>query len=307
MVTLDNNFLDKYLTKINPIFICIYIYIKKTNTNSAKEIAEAFDILESDALKAINFFKEAEKDLILESNADSLAKPPVYSPKELEIYQNSYKEIRELFKFCEKSMGKFFDAKHLSTIYSFYDFYGLSFELITYLIEYCTSVGQNRINYIEAVAIDWAKNGIDTIEKAQTHTSLFKKDYREIMKALGISRNSAPVEEEFINKWIDVYNMPMNLILEACDKAVLSSPHKPTFNYIDGIITNWHENGVKTIDDVKKLEKDFKQTNTTKKPKSTTKKAKFENYTTQKKDFDKIFSDIEQLELEEFKKSLKGK
>lgn len=307
MVTLDDKFLDTYLTKINPMFICIYIYMQKNVNSSAKDIAEAFKLLESDVVKIIDFWnneKMLEKPSVSQINV-----PPTYSPKELEIYQKSHKEVKELFKLVEKSMGRFFDAKHLSTIYSFYDFYRLPFPVITYLLEYCESIGQNRINYMEKVAIDWAENGIDTVERAKTHTSMFNKDYRSVMKALGLSRNSAPVEEAFINKWIDDYKMPMNIILEACDTAILGAMHKPTFSYIDGIITKWHNHGVKTIDDVKKYKQEFKDSQDIKPPTSTKKpkKSKFENYTSEKKDYNKIFEDIERLKNEEFKKTLEGK
>lgn len=68
--------------------------------------------------------------------------------------------------------------------------------------------------------------------------------YQDIEKEL--KRPLSSMEFEIINGWID--SLPLELIKEACKRAVLSE----SFNlkYIDRIILNWQKNNVKSLADI---------------------------------------------------------
>ena len=72
-------------------------------------------------------------------------------------------------------------------------------------------------------------------------------------------KNVVEHRETFMH-WLDKYNMPIELIKTACSKTFTRINHKDvksTVNYIDSILRNWWENGVKTLDDVKQLDKKY--------------------------------------------------
>ena len=82
--------------------------------------------------------------------------------------------------------------------------------------------------------------------------SSLSKDYLEILTIIGISRTKfAPIELKYINKWTNDYGFTLEVILEACKKAV-SIGRNVSFPYIDGILVYWYQKDLKTIEDIEK-------------------------------------------------------
>lgn len=126
-------------------------------------------------------------------------------------------------------------------------------DLVLFLYEYCASKDKRNTSYIEAVAIAWAEEGIDTVEKADTSIAKYNKSYQAISKAFGLGRQPGQIEKQFIDKWTQTYGFDDNIIVEACNRALLRTG-KPDFKYTDGIIENWYKNGVKKYADIAALD-----------------------------------------------------
>lgn len=190
------------------------------------------------------------KTVILESR-------PQYDVQELEIYKNQSKEINHLFSTAEQVLGKLLTYNDLSALFGMHDWLRLPLDVIEVLLTYCAENNHRSMRYIEKAAIDWVENGIHTVEDANEYIKLFNNDYRDILKAFGHTRRNPTVSEiNYMKRWLKDFAMPMNLILEACDKTVMQIG-QPKFSYADKILTEWHDKGVKDIDDVKHLEDTF--------------------------------------------------
>jgi DnaD/phage-associated family protein len=135
----------------------------------------------------------------------------------------------------------------------------MSCDLIDFLIEHCVGRGHKSIRYIEKVALAWAQEGITTVEMAKQSSSRYGKDYFTILKAMGIS-NRNPVDNEvaFMNTWIHDYGFTMDLILEACNRTVLTTG-QPSFQYADKILHGWKQKNVKHMDDIRLLDAEHKK------------------------------------------------
>ena len=70
----------------------------------------------------------------------------------------------------------------------------------------------------------------------------------------------SPFVAEKINGWID--DLSEELVIEAMKKTLTANKQ---FNYTEGILKEWYRTNVKTIDDVKTKEKEFKKTTPKKK------------------------------------------
>lgn len=146
---------------------------------------------------------------------------------------------RPLTRTDQQKIFYFLDGLHFST------------DLIDYLIEYCVSRGHKSIRYIEKVALAWHDAGIKTVTEARESTGKYHKEYYDIFKALGVnSHNPITAEIRIMDKWLVTYGFPMDVITEACTRTILNTA-KPTLGYADGILTNWWNSGVKTLDDIK--------------------------------------------------------
>jgi len=315
-------FIQKYMTCATPVFSIIYIYtlnkcIRGEKTD-IKEIAEVFDILESDVLKAWKYWNECgivkfdeENDSIefLEFNYSDdekkaecsnyikndnfeksimVSTKPVYTPQELEMCQEQSDEAKRLFSMAEKVLGRLLNFNDIEMIYSFYDWLGMSVELIEVLLKYCVeNNGARKNKFIESVAIKWCESGIDTVEKAMERINN-KQEYIEIMKSFGIKSELVEKQKEYMDRWLSQYKMPLPLIKEACERTVLKTG-KSEFGYAEKIISDWYKKGVKTISEVKKYDDEYKKgKNKTVNSKTYQKSNKFVNYEQGDYDFDSL-------------------
>ncbi|MBC2201231.1 DnaD domain-containing protein [Listeria welshimeri] len=86
------------------------------------------------------------------------------------------------------------------------------------------------------------------IERQTNLYSLFETEF---------GRPLSPMEAEMLSAWLDQDHTSPDLIKEALKEAVISQ--KLNFRYIDRILLNWSKQGVKTIEDAKRVAEEFHQ------------------------------------------------
>ena len=166
----------------------------------------------------------------------------------------SDEDIMELLYISQTYLGKTFSPAETNTILYFYDGLGFPVELIEYLIEYCVSNGHKSMRYIEKVALNWAKENIDSVEAAKARVAAYNNNCYPVLQAFGLQgRNPASSERAFIVKWTDEYGFSMDMILDACNRTI-NTIHQPSFQYADSILQRWLKNGIKTPADVKSID-----------------------------------------------------
>ena len=323
----SNVFIEDYLPKAPPIFSAVYLLTYKRLVSGeppadTKQLADLFGILESDVVNAWKYWDAAglvrigangsngdsmtlffldppEKKTNVRARADNLdaeKKPdlPVesktdYSLRELEYYQTQNEEIRDLFGFAEKEFGRTLKYADLNILYSLHDWLRFPIPVIKKLITYCGENGHRNINYIETVAIDWRDKGIESADMADEYIRVYKNEYKSILKAFGQQqRNPAAKEIEYMDKWLNLFAMPIDVILEACDKTIMATG-KPVFKYADTILSGWHAAGVMTVEDAKRADTGPVRNKTGTKSKPTANKNnRFVNFESRQIDFDTI-------------------
>lgn len=162
-------------------------------------------------------------------------------------------------------LGRTLTNKEINSIAYYYDTLHFSGDLIIYLVEYCVGRGKKSFNYIDAVALDWARKGITTESQARDEVATHNNVVYQVMKAFGLSSREPGIQEkEFISKWTDIYCFSQDMIIEACNRT-MKAIHQPSFEYTDSILSNWKKQDVHTIQDIKKADADYANT---KKPES---------------------------------------
>lgn len=162
--------------------------------------------------------------------------------------------VAEIFFLAEQYLGRTLNATDINTFLYLYDSLHFSAELIEYLVEYCVSKKHTSIRYIEKVALGWADNHITTVAEAKQTTSLRSQSHTTVMRTLGISgRNLVPAETAYIEKWKSQYGFTDELIGEACQRTI-TAIHQPSFEYVDSILSRWHKNQIRNLNDIAKLD-----------------------------------------------------
>ena len=192
------------------------------------------------------------------------------SPQRMrELKEND--DIKELLFIAQRYLGKMLSPSEANKLLYFYDELHFTTDLIEYLIEYCASKEHKSIRYIEKVALAWYEEGITTVKAARQSVSSYHRDYYEILKAIGQGgRHPIDAEISLMKKWIETYRFSMDIIREACTRTVMNTK-QPSLKYTDGILTRWHSEGVRTPEDITKLdeahEKDRQESSSAKKAK----------------------------------------
>ena len=164
-------------------------------------------------------------------------------------------EIMELNFIAEQYLGKPLTPSEIQKLLYFYDELHFTTDLISYLIEYCVGGDHKSMRYIEKVAYSWYDKGIRTVHDARNEVNNYNRDYYEILRAFGITgRNPAPAEITYMKKWLNTYKLPLPVVCEACGRTILGTG-KPSFSYADGILKSWHTQGVRTPDDIARLDR----------------------------------------------------
>lgn len=274
----SNIFIEKYMPKARGEFIKVYLLMLKYNTCgemgvTSSILATSLNLLESDVLNALNYWNDEgliklipiDKmgnfniefvDLVQESKSKN---------KEINLLQALNKNsTKDMLNDIERLLGRPLSPKEMTTYLSWQDDFNFSSELILILFEYCVSRGKSDPRYIEKVALGWKDMNIRTVEEAQNYIKKNEDKWvkiRHILNYLGIKNPELmKPQEEMLDKWINDFNFPLDVIEKACN-ICFQRLNRADFKYIDGILSNWNKNNLKTIAAIE--EKDLKPTSPT--------------------------------------------
>ena len=140
-------------------------------------------------------------------------------------------------------------------------------DVVIALFQYCFDRQALHRNYLFAVADGWNKNKITNMNELDAYYANFEalmNIKKTVSKKLGLSRKLSQYEEAYVDKWVMDFNYPLNVIEIALKKT--TSKTNPSFDYIDKIISDWHERKLTTEEQIttfmkeqKQKQKDFKQ------------------------------------------------
>lgn len=235
-------------------------------------------------------------------NLKIISSRPEYTMKDVAFFAEE-EEFSQLLYIVQKYLGKTLSANEVKTIISFHDWLGLPIEVVELLIEYCVSNDHRNLRYIEKVAIDWADDGINTIEKAKVRTETYNKSYFAILKSYGITdRSPTPNQVKLMDKWLKEYNFDLSIIQNACERTI-AQINKAEMRYTDSILDQWFKSGVKTLKDVSELDKQASREPRKQPQKQGQGQApapnKFSNYTQRDYDYDALEKKALEMRLKE--------
>lgn len=180
----------------------------------------------------------SEKEVIIQPNI---------IPIESLLNDDNFLEMKMII---ERMLERPINSIESNLIINLYTKYNFNPDLLIHLFEHCLSSNKTSSSLIEKIGMDWAMNGIDTVEKAQEYTLEYSDIYYGVIKAFGINNRSLGTSErQYIVKWISQYGYGSDIICEACSKT-LSAIHQQSFEYADKILTSWHKENVHTLKDI---------------------------------------------------------
>lgn len=291
--TLPDIFFSEYLPELPSDYLKIYMYImflskygkdiklndlsKKLNI-PLKTINDGLKFLEENKLvtKKTNGYIITD---IQEMTLHNLYTPNLTMSKE-KIEQNSKNQSR--VKAIEHINNMYFQGIMGPSWYNDIDLwfkkFGFDEQVMITLFDYCYKRSALHRNYIQTVAESWAANKVktwndlDRYSEKQENLNKFKKI---IAKKLGKRNGLTQYEEAYIENWVLNFQYDMDVIEIALKRTTYKQ--NPTFEYINNIITDWHERNLKTPAEINAfIEQRKKQEKSAKNLKSQVNKANYD-------------------------------
>lgn len=278
-------FFSDYLSQIPGDYLKIYLYIiflskynkdiklndlsKKLNI-PLKSISEGFKFLEENKLITKKSTGYVIVDL-QEATLHELYTPNLTMSKE-KVAQTAKNQSRA--KAIEHINNMYFQGIMSPSWYNDIDIwfrkYNFDEQVMIALFDYCYNRSAMHRNYVQTVAEAWASNKIKTwndLDKYYEKQEKLNALKKSISKKLGKHGNLTQYEEAYIENWVLNFGYDMDIIEIALKRTTLKQ--SPTFEYINTIITDWHDRNLKTPSEVnafieqrKKLNKDTKNLKT---------------------------------------------
>lgn len=274
---LPDIFFSEYLSEASGDFIKVYLYIvflsKYNKDIKINDLSKKLVLPVKVIQDAIKYWED--KSLITKKNTGYV----VNSIQEIELYK-LYKpktalSAEQLQKTAENQKkakaidfinNKYFSGLMPTTWYPeielWFKKYSFDEEVMIALFGYCFDKSALHKNYVQTVAEAWNKNNIKTFNDLDLYYEKQEKINiiaKTIAKKLGINRNLTQYEYGYIEKWIIDYGFGMDIIEIALKRT--TSKVNPTFDYLDKLLTDWHDRGFKTSSDVQEFLSEMKEKN----------------------------------------------
>ncbi|MDF2532121.1 MAG: DnaD/DnaB replication protein [Clostridia bacterium] len=303
---LENVFINHYMPQAPGSYVKVYILGLKyaqnhSNTSLSNEIiAKTLDMTVEETMEAWKYWEDQGilklvpyaqgsddvtiefhtiKELMLNIKKKKISVDK-YSPDRIIAARQNFR-IKDMFEYIKKIYGRDPSTNEMFTYLDWVDDYGMPPELVILLIDDCCTRGKKDLPYLKQVAKNWFDAGINSLDKANEYTERHKEKwqkYSKVLNFLRIGRQPTSVEEKMLYKWFYEFNYSEEVVLKAC--SLTANTMKPSFSYLDKILTDWNNKGLKVIQEVEAYITKSENTAPAKtKPSSKAQKSSFNNFT----------------------------
>ena len=291
--SISDIFFSEYLSELPGDYLKIYLYIvflsKHGKDIKLTDLSKKLNI----PLKTINDgFKFLEDHNLISKKSTGYIIANLQEFTLHNLYTPNLTLSKEKIEQTAKSKSKAKAIEHINNMYfqgimgpSWYNDIDLWFrkynfdeQVMIALFDYCYKRSALHRNYVQTVAESWASNNVKTWSDLDSYYQKQEnliKIKKSIAKKLGKYNGLTQYEEAYIENWILNFGYDMNIIEIALKRTTFKQ--NPTFEYINNIITDWHDRKLKTPSEVTAfLEQRKKQEKDTKNLKSKVNKANYE-------------------------------
>ena len=270
-------FFSEYLSEANGDFIKVYLYmifLSKYNKDiKINDLSKKLVLPVKTIQDAVKYWEE--QGLITKKNTgyiinniQEIELHKLYKPKTALSADQLQKstENQKRAKAIDFINNKYFSGLMPTTWYPeielWFKKYNFDEEVMIALFGYCFDKSALHKNYIQTVAEAWFQNNIKTFNDLDIYyekQEKLKLIAKTISKKLGLSRGLTQYEFAYIEKWNIDFGYGLDVIEIALKRT--TSKANPNFDYLDKLLTDWHDRGFKTPTEVQSFLSEMKNKN----------------------------------------------
>jgi DnaD/phage-associated family protein len=216
--------------------------------------------------------------------------------KEVDDYFQTQENMMALAKDMVKKLGLWYDdlTVVVDTYVSSWLQLGFDENALIKLADYAFRSSVRTLDGLNKNINNMFKLGLLSVEAIDNHISgLVKNDdiIKNILEKLGIDREVNSTDRTLYKTWLYSWELNDELINFACEESV--GKYLP-LQYLNKVLANYHNNGVKTIEEAKKCKLSSDNIPQSKSTQSSKEAIKREY---SKKELDSLFANIEEVEI----------
>lgn len=275
-INLSEVFILKYMKDMPAEAVKVYIYLLYVETNQINIEIETISKEINLGLKAV----KAGLDYLQEKGVLIMTEEGYYlvdlQEKEIaDLYTPKVSANKEMIEVSQKKNTKrektindiesmYFagnmKAEWYKKIILWFEKYNFSNEAMLGIFSHCFVDEVKPIAYVETVVKSMADKGVITINDLSKQIISYDKKAKIIKfvkTELNLHKALTKPQERIVEKWIFDYQYDKEQIKLVIDKTI--NAQNAGFNYLDKIITEWYENGLKTPEEIINYEKENKE------------------------------------------------
>ena len=275
-ISVSEIFILKYMKDMPQEVVKLYMYLLYIEANQInieiETISKEINISLKDVKASLDYLQE--KGLIImmeeglyivdlqEKEVMELYTPKVTASKEMiEANQRKNNKREKIINDIESMyFAGNMKAEWYKKIILWFEKYNFSNEAMLGIFSHCFSDEVKPIAYVETVVKSMADKGVITINDLSKQIVNYDKKSKIIKfvkTELNLHKALTKPQERIVEKWIFDYNYDKEQIKLVIDKTI--NAQNVGFNYLDKIITEWYQQGLKTAEEILKYEKENKE------------------------------------------------
>ncbi len=275
-ISVSEIFILKYMKDMPQEAVKLYMYLLYIEANQInieiETISKEINISLKDVKASLDYLQE--KGLIImmeegfyivdlqEKEVMELYTPKVTASKEMiEANQRKNNKREKIINDIESMyFAGNMKAEWYKKIILWFEKYNFSNEAMLGIFSHCFSDEVKPIAYVETVVKSMADKGVITINDLSKQIVNYDKKSKIIKfvkTELNLHKALTKPQERIVEKWIFDYNYDKEQIKLVIDKTI--NAQNVGFNYLDKIITEWYQQGLKTAEEISKYEKENKE------------------------------------------------
>lgn len=177
-------------------------------------------------------------------------------------------DVAYLMQAADSILGRMTSNNDKCILLNIHEYDGLPVEVILMLLQYATDIGKTNLRYIDKMAITWADEEINTLDRAEKKikqlTESREAAYR-VQKILGIDSHS-PTEKEnyYAHCWFKQWQFSEEMVRQAYEICV-NQKGQYIPGYTHKILERWYHSGIKTVEQMTEAENKRRKTAKTEK------------------------------------------
>lgn len=270
-------FFTEYLSEASGDFVKVYLYMlflsKYDKDIKINDLSKKLVLPLKTIQDAIKYWEE--KGIITKKNTGyilnhlqeitlhKLYKPrTALSPEQLQKSQENQKRARAIEHINNKYFSGLMPTTWYPDIELWFQKYHFDEEVMIALFDHCFNRSALHKTYMQRVAENWNKNAVKTFNDLDIYfekTEKVKTVANTISKKLGLHRALSEYEYGYVENWVIDYGYSLEIIEIALKKT--TSKANPNFDYLNKLLSDWHDRGFKTPVEIQNFLADMKQKN----------------------------------------------